>query len=105
MGELLLDEYEKLLNEKTKIVAITHVSNALGTINPVHEMIAAAHEKGIPVLVYEPALPDSEFFGSPVIHDLGEFKSQVDLIVANRITPELHDVQSRVYSRDLFGQD
>ena len=51
------------------------------------------------------SLPDSEFFGSPVIHDLGEFKSQVDLIVANRITPELHDVQSRVYSRDLFGQD
>jgi UDPglucose 6-dehydrogenase len=61
--------------------------------------------KGIPVLVYEPALPDIEFSGSPVIHDLGEFKSQADLIVANRITPELHDVQSRVYSRDLFGQD
>src|ERR1041385_4312054 len=50
-GELLLDEYEKLLNEKTKIVALTHISNALGTINPIKEMIAIAHHKGIPVLI------------------------------------------------------
>jgi cysteine desulfurase/selenocysteine lyase len=50
-GELLLDEYAKLFNEKTKFVAITHVSNALGTINPVKEMIAAAHGHGVPVLV------------------------------------------------------
>jgi cysteine desulfurase/selenocysteine lyase len=50
-GELLLDEYEKLLNAKTKIVAIGHVSNALGTINPVKQMIRMAHDKGIPVLI------------------------------------------------------
>jgi len=50
-GVLLLDEYEKLLNERTKIVAVVHVSNALGTINPVKEMIATAHRRGIPVLV------------------------------------------------------
>ena len=50
-GELLLDEYEKLLGPKTKLAAITHVSNALGTINPVKRMIAMAHAKGIPVLV------------------------------------------------------
>jgi cysteine desulfurase/selenocysteine lyase len=50
-GELLLDEYEKLLGPKTRIVAIAHVSNALGTINPVKRMIAAAHARGIPVLV------------------------------------------------------
>jgi cysteine desulfurase/selenocysteine lyase len=50
-GELILEEYEKLLNPRTKLVAIAHVSNALGTVNPVEEIIAQAHEKGVPVLV------------------------------------------------------
>lgn len=50
-GELLMDEYERLLTDRTKIVAVVHVSNALGTINPVEEIIAKAHEKGIPVLL------------------------------------------------------
>lgn len=50
-GELLLDDYHGLLNERTKFVAITHVSNALGTINPVKEMIEQAHKYGVPVLI------------------------------------------------------
>ena len=50
-GELLLDEYDGLLNERTKIVAVAHISNALGTINPVKEMIATAHKHGVPVLL------------------------------------------------------
>jgi cysteine desulfurase/selenocysteine lyase len=50
-GELVLEEYARLLSDRTKIVAVTHVSNALGTINPVKEMIALAHRRGIPVLV------------------------------------------------------
>lgn len=50
-GELLLDEYERLFSPKTKIVSIAHVSNVLGTINPVKEMIATAHAHGVPVLV------------------------------------------------------
>jgi cysteine desulfurase/selenocysteine lyase len=50
-GELRLDEYEKLLNPRTKIVAITHVSNTLGTINPIRRIIELAHQRGIPVLV------------------------------------------------------
>ena len=50
-GELRLDEYKNLLCSKTKIVAVTHVSNTLGTINPVKEMIALAHEQNIPVLI------------------------------------------------------
>ncbi|MGH8865380.1 MAG: cysteine desulfurase, partial [Burkholderiales bacterium] len=50
-GELLLDDYTKLFNASTKFVAITHVSNALGTINPVKDMIATAHRHGVPVLV------------------------------------------------------
>src|SRR6187455_837734 len=50
-GELLVDEYEKLFNARTKFVGVLHVSNALGTINPVKEMIAFAHARGVPVLV------------------------------------------------------
>lgn len=50
-GELIIDEYENLLNERTKIVAVAHVSNSLGTVNPVKEMIATAHKFGVPVLV------------------------------------------------------
>jgi cysteine desulfurase/selenocysteine lyase len=50
-GELLLDEYEKLFNAHTKFVGVMHVSNALGTINPVKQMIAFAHAYGVPVLV------------------------------------------------------
>lgn len=50
-GELLLDEYEKLFSERTKLVSVTHVSNVLGTVNPVKEIIATAHEHGVPVLV------------------------------------------------------
>jgi cysteine desulfurase/selenocysteine lyase len=49
-GELLLDEYEKLLGPRTKIVAVGHVSNALGTVNPLKRMVAMAHAKGIPVV-------------------------------------------------------
>lgn len=50
-GELLMDEYEKLLTDKTKLVAISHMSNALGTINPVNKIISLAHAKNIPVLL------------------------------------------------------
>jgi cysteine desulfurase/selenocysteine lyase len=50
-GELLLDEYDALLNERTKFVAVTHVSNALGTINPIKEITERAHKYGVPVLI------------------------------------------------------
>lgn len=50
-GELLLDEYEKLFTERTKIVSVTHVSNVLGTVNPVKEIVRIAHEHGVPVMV------------------------------------------------------
>jgi cysteine desulfurase/selenocysteine lyase len=50
-GEFLMDEFEKLLSDKTKLVAITHISNTLGTINPVKEIIAKAHQKGALVLI------------------------------------------------------
>ena len=50
-GELVMEEYRRLVNEKTKFISVTHVSNALGTIVPVKEIVALAHEHGIPVLL------------------------------------------------------
>ena len=50
-GELLLDEYEKLFSERTRLVSVTHVSNVLGTVNPIKSMIATAHQHGVPFLV------------------------------------------------------
>jgi len=50
-GDLIIDEYKKLFTDKTKFVSITHVSNVLGTINPVKEIIKIAHEHGVPILV------------------------------------------------------
>ncbi len=50
-GELIMEEYEQMLNDRTKMVAVVHVSNSLGTINPVEEIIEKAHQKGIPVLL------------------------------------------------------
>jgi UDPglucose 6-dehydrogenase len=61
--------------------------------------------KGIKVIVYEPALRENEFFRSPVINDLAEFKRSADLIVANRVTEEIRDVTAKIYTRDLFGSD
>lgn len=61
--------------------------------------------KGIKVVVYEPALYEAEFFRSPVIHDLDAFKQMCDVIIANRRTDLLADVEHKVFTRDLFGSD
>lgn len=61
--------------------------------------------KGIPVIVYEPTLDDEEFFGSPVTHDLDDFKKNVNVIVANRWNNDLEDVEDKVFTRDLFKRD
>ena len=61
--------------------------------------------KGVPVVVYEPTLDASEFFGSEVTHDLEAFKAGCDVIVANRWSDELADVADKVYTRDLFKRD
>ena len=61
--------------------------------------------KGIEVVVYEPALDADEFFSSRVIKDLEEFKRICYVLVANRVTYDLHDVIDNVYTRDLYRRD
>ena len=61
--------------------------------------------KGITVIVYEPSLVEATFFHSKVINDLNYFKEKSDIIVANRMSSELMDVEKKVFTRDLFGSD
>jgi len=61
--------------------------------------------KGVQVIVHEPALNESTYFGCRVVNDLRQFKQEADIIVANRITDDLNDVKDKIYSRDLFGND
>lgn len=61
--------------------------------------------RGIEVVVYEPELQDDSFFNSRVVRELDEFKAISDVIIANRTAPDLEDVRTKIYSRDLFGSD
>ncbi len=61
--------------------------------------------RGIPVILYEPALAEEQFFGSRVVHDLNAFKAEADVILANRMNDDLADVADKLFTRDLFGAD
>ena len=61
--------------------------------------------KGIKVIIYEPHIQEDTFFNSKIFTDLGQFKKEADLIICNRNHSELKDVQNKIFTRDLFGQD
>ena len=61
--------------------------------------------QGIAMIIYEPALDEVKFEGTPVVNNLNQFKEQADVIITNRMAGELSDVADKVFTRDLFGSD